>query len=208
MRFYMKMDLKIWEMSLIVALVVAVLWGALLGGRQQELAEQLVRLHVVASSNDATDQALKYEVRDHVYAAVLPLLDGAYDRAMAEARLEVHLAEIQQVANAALSERGEAETARATLTWDRFPTRAYGGFTLPAGSYRALRVEIGAAQGENWWCVVFPPLCLDAARGSDALATSGLGTAEVLLIDSSASGYALRFRTLEIVDEVRALFGR
>lgn len=198
------MKLKIWELALFTALVVAVLWAALLDGRQQGLSDQLVRLHVVAHSDTAADQALKYAVRDRVYDAVLPLLEGATTREEAEARLAANLGNIQSAAG----DMAGNVPVQATLARTRFPIRAYDTFTLPAGQYSALRIELGEAQGQNWWCVVFPPLCLDAARGSVPIETAGFCEDEVALIDSSEPGYTFRFRTLEIVDGVRTLFGR
>ncbi|MCL2843513.1 MAG: stage II sporulation protein R [Oscillospiraceae bacterium] len=197
------MKLKIWELSLFVALMIAILWGVLLDGRQQGLSDQLIRLHVVAHSDSAADQELKYAVRDQVYTTVLPLLEGATTRIEAEARIAANLGNIQ----AATETIAGDVPVQATLTRTRFPTRAYDTFTLPAGQYSALQIALGGAAGQNWWCVVFPPLCLDAARGSIAIEAAGFCENEVALIDSSESGYAIRFRTLEIADGIRALLG-
>ena len=201
------MKWKLWELSLLLALILTLLWGALLERRQQELSEQLIRLHVVAHSNGATDQSLKYYVRDRVRAEVEPLLASAANRTEAETALAAHLPRLAEIAEEAVTAWGIAYPVRANLTWERYPTRAYESFTLPAGLYRSLRVEIGEAVGQNWWCVVFPPLCLEAASGSAALEVAGLSENEVALIAGGSDGYTLRFRALEVIDGMRAWFG-
>ncbi|MCL2562611.1 MAG: stage II sporulation protein R [Oscillospiraceae bacterium] len=202
------MKLKIWELSICVALVIAVLWGALLERRQTELAEQLIRLHVVAHSDEVADQDLKLRVRDSVQAVTEPLLVGATNRAEAEAELTAHLPLIRAAAAEAVADWGGNYPVQAAFVWERHPARAYESFTLPAGRYYALRVEIGAAAGQNWWCVVFPPLCLEAAGGSESLEAMGLSEDEVALIAGGDRGHTVRFRVLEVVDGVRAWFGR
>ena len=205
-RFYMK--LKIWELSICVALVIAVLWGALLERRQTELAEQLIRLHVVAHSDEVADQDLKLRVRDSVQAVAEPLLVGATNRAEAEAELAVHLPLIRAAAAEAVADWGGNYPVQAAFVWERHPARAYESFTLPAGRYYALRVEIGAAAGQNWWCVVFPPLCIEAASGSYAMEAMGLTEGEIALITGDSHGHTVRFRALELIDGMRARFGQ
>jgi len=202
------MKLKIWELSLLLALVIAVLWGALLERRQIELSEQLIRLHVVARSETAADREQKLHVRDRVRAEVEPLLEGTTSRAEALLRIEANLPRITAAAEQAIAEwGGDQEAVLATLTRERYPTRAYESFTLPAGRYHSLRVEIGAAGGQNWWCVVFPPLCIEAASGLEVLEAAGLTEGEIALVTGGDPGHALRFRTLELVDGVRAWLG-
>ena len=200
------MKLKIWELSLCVALVLAVLWGALLEQRQQGLSEQLIRLHVLAHSDSAMEQALKNDVRDSVRAVVEPILENAASRAEAEAKLAANLTQITEAAIGAVSARGETHPVRAVLTRELFPTRAYETFTLPAGQYSALRVEIGASAGQNWWCVVFPPLCLEAAVSSEAIEAAGLDETEVALITGEGKGVEMRFWALELIAGLRERF--
>jgi len=202
------MKLKVWELSLLVALAVAVLWGALLEQRQQGLSDRLIRLHVVANSDAADDQALKLHVRDQVLEVAAPLLEGETDRAEAEAVLTALLPRITETAQAAVSHWGRDDPVSVALTYQRHPTRAYESFTLPAGRYSALRVEIGTARGENWWCVVFPPLCLEAAEsGAGIIEADALTGEEIALITGGESGYQVRFRTLELIDGLRGIFG-
>ncbi|MCL2828811.1 MAG: stage II sporulation protein R [Oscillospiraceae bacterium] len=202
------MKLKVWELSLLVALVLAVLWGALLEQRQQDLSDRLIRLHVLANSDEVGDQALKLHVRDQVLEVAAPLLEGETDRAEAEAILAAHLPRITETAQTAVANWGRDDPVRVALTLERHPTRAYESFTLPAGRYSALRVEIGTARGQNWWCVVFPPLCLGAAEGgAGAIEADALTGEEIALITGGESGYQIRFRALELIDGLRGIVG-
>jgi len=203
-----KMKLKVWELALFVALILTILWGALLEHRQQGLSEQMIRFHVVAHSDEAVDQDLKLYIRDRVRAEVEPRLASIENRAEAEAEIEALLPHIRAIAEEALADWGGDSAVSASLTWERYPARAYESFTLPAGLYHSLRVEIGEAAGQNWWCVVFPPLCIEAASGPEALEAVGLTAGEVSLIAGDTPGHAVRFRALELIDGVRARFGQ
>ena len=199
------MRIKIWELALLMAFILTILWGVLLDQQRQGLEDKLVRFHVVAHSDSPADQALKLYVRDRVWAELRPLFQGEGDRAQAEAEIEGQLDHITEVARQAVSDWGGTQPVRAHLLRERYPTRVYETFTLPAGAYHSLRVEIGEAQGGNWWCVVFPPICFQAAAGEleDTLEVAGLSEEEIALI---TEGYALRFRALELIDGIRALF--
>ena len=200
------MKLKLWELSLLVALVITLLWGALLDQRQQDLSDRIIRLHVLAHTDDDLDQTLKYHVRDEVRGMVTSLVSAAPDRASAEAEILAHLDEINSVAEAAVAAMDYHVPVRAVLTRESSPTRAYETFTLPAGFYTALRIEIGAAEGQNWWCVVFPPLCLDVATSGNAFEDLDLEDVEVALLTGESSGITMRFWALERIETLRARF--
>mgnify|MGYP002421677871 FL=1 len=127
--------------------------------RQQQLAQKLIRLHVVANSDTAEDQRVKLLVRDAVLRAAADALEEKTDP---EAALQNGLPAIEQAANETLSRLGSGDMAKVSLRRELFPTRDYETFRLPAGVYRTLRVTIGTGEGHNWWCVVFPALCLPA----------------------------------------------
>ena len=120
---------------------------------------QVFRLHILANSDSQEDQAVKLKVRDAVIDA-LGEMDGAQDRAQAEAYITAHQAELIAVANQVLAENGFDYTASAEIGTFAFPEKTYNDVTFLAGDYRALRIRLGQAQGQNWWCVLFPPLCL------------------------------------------------
>ena len=203
------MKIKLWELALLMALILSILWGALLEQGQRELEGKLVRFHVLANSDSPEDRELKLYVRDRVWAELRLLFPAGESRAQAEVRIAEHLDEIAEIARQAVADRGGDYAVSAYLTRERYPTHAYESFTLPAGVYHSLRLEIGDAQGENWWCVVFPPICIQAVAGEleIALEAAGLSEGEIALIREGESGYALRFWVLELIDGVRGVFG-
>lgn len=142
--------------ALLIALSVAAAQGV----------PPVFRLHVIANSDSEGDQAVKLQVRDAVIQA-LGEMDGAQDREQAEAYAARHLDELIAAANRVLAENGFDYSAAAEIGSFDFPEKEYGGVTFPAGEYRALRVTLGQAQGQNWWCVLFPPLCLLEPNQSD-----------------------------------------
>lgn len=134
-----------------------------------QLPRDVVRLHVVANSNGAEDQAVKLLVRDAVLEEAARWYQGAGSMEEASSQLCTHLQSIAGAARQVLGEQGVGYSATAQMTEMYFPTRDYGDFRLPAGRYRTLRVTLGEGAGKNWWCVVFPSLCLPAASGEEAL---------------------------------------
>ena len=171
------------RMISIVILSALVLMAAsvtLVQAEQQRLSAKLIRLHVVANSDSAHDQAVKLEVRDAVSAAAKALLDGAEDpRAALAGRLDA----VADAAAARLRELGE---------------------DLPAGVYESLRVTIGAGKGHNWWCVVFPSLCLTSSMDELELAaqTAGFSIGEIRLI-TGEEDFRLKFRVLELLQQLK-----
>lgn len=136
----------------------------------EQLPENILRLHVVANSDSEEDQALKLAVRDAVLAEASKYCATASTLEEANFQVCTHLEAITQSAQSVIADWGASDRAAAQVTEMYFPTKSYEGFTLPAGRYRALRVTIGKGAGHNWWCVVFPALCLPAAAEEDPLA--------------------------------------
>lgn len=172
--------LRPWELALLLAVCVTLLTGTWAQARSALLASRLVRLHVIAVSDDDTEQAVKLQVRDAVLAYLEPQLAGVTD---------------MDTAQAAAGER----PVRVSLGTEHYPTRDYGAFALPAGVYTSLRVTLGAGAGHNWWCVIFPPLCAQAA-GLSERAVQALSDDDVRLVTESGGGYVVRFRLLELWD--------
>lgn len=180
-----------------MALLAVILLSLALGGQaQRDLASQVVRLHVLANSDDPADQALKLQVRDAVLTAAEPLLEGSSSQESAQAALSQGLEEIARAGQAVADRAGYDYPVRAELTTSYFPTRDYEDFSLPAGYYQALRVEIGAAAGHNWWCVVYPPLCTVGVTQAEP-ASLGLNPDEMALITQTDTEYVLRFQCAE-----------
>ena len=173
-------------------------------GEQQALAGRLIRLHVVAASDEPADQARKLAVRDALLPRIAALTADCPDAEAAGEALARDLPGLEAVAAETL---GTGEPAAATLSWESFPRRDYGSFSLPAGSYRALRVVLGAGEGHNWWCVAFPALCLPAAEPEafeETAREAGLSAEQTELMRSDAPGVQIKFRVLDWLTE---LFG-
>lgn len=145
-----------------------------------QLPRDVVRLRVVANSNGAEDQAVKLLVRDAVLEEAARWYQGAGSMEEASSQLCTHLQSIAGAARQVLGEQGVGYSATAQMTEMYFPTRDYGDFRLPAGRYRTLRVTLGEGAGKNWWCVVFPSLCLPAATQEEALLTLPEGERQVV----------------------------
>lgn len=191
--------LRLWEAALFLALGLTLTAGVWASATEAALADRVLRLHVVANSDSDADQARKLLVRDAVLARAARLLDGASGRQDAEAALAPHLDELAQAGAEALARTGNHDPVRVELDGQWFPTREYDGFSLPAGRYRALRVTIGAGAGRNWWCVVFPPLCLASVseQSVETAAEGVLSEDQVALITGQDGGYVLKFWLVE-----------
>ena len=196
--------LKRWVALLgLTATAAAVIFTVQTAALQKTLADKTLRLHVVANSDTDADQAQKLRVRDAVLGAVGALTDGCSSRAEAERALGAGLGRVQAAAQSVLDAEGCDLAVRVSLEDQRFGTRTYDTFSLPAGTYRALCVRIGAAQGHNWWCVVFPTLCTAASGEETArIAAAGGFDADETELVTDADGYVLRFKLLEWLDEL------
>ena len=178
----------------VACLVCTALWAE---ATQVRLASQVMRLHVLANSDSEEDQALKLEVRDRVLETTSALLAGETEPQAAAVLLDQHLDDIAQTAAQEISAQGHDDRVEVRLEQTWFPTRQYQGISLPAGNYLALRVLIGAAEGHNWWCVVFPNLCLPAVS-ERALEASTLTPGQISLLQEEETSYVFRFKALEL----------
>lgn len=176
--------------------------------RQMALADKLVRLHVIANSDSPSDQRLKLAVRDAVLEQVDSATAHCANKEQTLRVLERELPALQRTAQNTLRQLGCDDAVQVSLTQERFPTRYYETFTLPAGQYTSLRVELGQAQGRNWWCVAFPTLCT-AAQLEDMRAIAvgyGFSQEEVAMI-TQAEEYQIDFKILELLEKLRNLIG-
>lgn len=196
--------LKRVEIVLMVAAALVLMSGALALQTQDQLADKVVRLHVLANSDSEEDQALKLRVRDRVLERATELLEQSADRQEAEALLRGNLLELENLAAEEIAAAGYDYPVTAELTDTTFPTREYDGFTLPAGEYLALQIVIGEGAGQNWWCVVFPPLCTTASADVPASALAAGLTQEDVNLITEEPGYVLKFKTVELWERLRA----
>lgn len=172
-------------------------FGTVLADRKV-LNENLIRLHVVAASDDELDQAVKLRVRDAILAAVEDSMAHIPSAEAAQAYLASHLQELETAANDALASAGSGDRAEVTLRKEAFAARQYDTFALPAGVYQALRVTIGPGQGRNWWCVVFPTLCMAPTRQDLTDTAAGAGFSDGLTNTlTQQKGYEVRFFLLD-----------
>ena len=182
-----------------ICLLVAVsVWCAMLVVDKQTLQNELIRLHVVAASDSEEDQALKLWVRDAVVESLREGLENVADMDQARAYLQENLPKIEALANHVLRAAGSTDVAAVSLQLEEFATRYYDTFTLPAGIYEALRITIGPGEGQNWWCVVFPSLCVGATV-EDFEETAHCAGLSDSLTDTLAGeeGYEVRFLILD-----------
>lgn len=200
--------LKRWELALMAGVLLALVAGNWIAGEQRELADSLIRLHVIANSDSQEDQALKLAVRDRVLELAEDLYPAHATREEAQAALEEHLEELEEAGREVVAEWGREDEVSAQITQCWFPTKEYGDFALPAGNYTALRLTIGEGAGQNWWCVAFPPLCLGAASETveEAAQVGQFSSQQKALITEENGGYQLKFKSMELLGELQGFF--
>lgn len=160
---------RVLELGFGLALALTVVLTALADWRQRtavQVRADTLRLHILANSDTLDDQLLKLRVRDAVLAALPPAVAQAETPGQAAAALQYALPALQQVADTALHRAHSPQTARLRLERWNFDARSYGDFTLPAGEYTALRIELGEGRGRNWFCVLYPALCISGSTAA------------------------------------------
>ena len=157
--------LHTWEAALLLAVAAALLWGACTLQRQDALGQKVIRLHVIANSDSEADQALKLRVRDRVLqtAQQLGLGENCTELPQLVEQTQQLLGQLEQAAQQEVWRSGSDQKVTAYLTRMYFDTREYEDFTMPAGVYRTVRFTIGKGEGHNWWCVLFPQMCIPTA---------------------------------------------
>ncbi|MBQ8769099.1 MAG: stage II sporulation protein R [Oscillospiraceae bacterium] len=198
----MKKLLKVATFLLVIYLVI---WcGTVLSDRKM-LNDNLIRLHVVANSDSEEDQALKLKVRDAVVEKLQETMESFPTMDEARQYLQDHLPELEAFVNQVIRELGFAETATVSVDRETFDTREYDTFTLPAGYYEALRITIGEGQGKNWWCVVFPSLCVGTTTEDFADTAVGAGFSDTLT-ETLQEEPEIRFFLLDLLGQVENFF--
>lgn len=189
------------------ACVAALFWTWGVVADRETLNAELIRLHVVANSDSEEDQAIKLRVRDAVVESLQTAMADVTDIDQARTYIRENLPKIQQTANEALKALGCEDTAVATLDEEIFDTRYYDTFTLPAGVYEALRITIGEGEGKNWWCVVFPTLCVPATSEGFGDVAAGAGFPDALTAAlEGEEGYEVRFFLLDVLGRLEGYF--
>jgi stage II sporulation protein R len=146
--------------KIIIVVLIFTIGGLMAFGllNKKETSEYL-RIHIRANSNSEIDQSVKYLVKDAIVEVMIPFLSECETKSEAESTISKHFDLIEKTANQILAANGFFYTSRAHIATEEFPTRDYNGFVLEKGFYDALILELGEGKGNNWWCVVYPPLC-------------------------------------------------
>ena len=179
-----------------------VLLGFLPIHSEAAIYDNVLRLHVLANSDASEDQALKLEVRDRILEETATLFKDCKSKDKAREAVESNLDKIREIAEQTVREAGYEYGVSVSLGEEEYPTKNYEECCFPAGEYLSLRVMIGEAEGENWWCVLFPPLCLDAAGESrEVFAEVGLTDEQYSFItETDNAQYKVRFKLLEVIE--------
>ena len=171
---------------------------------EAEVYDSVVRLHVLANSDSEEDQALKLKVRDALLEKTAPLLSSCSSREEACAALEAHMDELKQIAEEVIRAEGYDYPVTILLGEEEYPEKNYDSICFPSGKYTSLRVCIGNAEGQNWWCCLFPPLCLgnstvSSSDAEDAFISVGLTPNQYKIITQTEKPiYRVRFKILEL----------
>ena len=194
---------KLIKLLALLCLAAFLLEGLGLASDSKKLQQSLIRLHVVAASDSEEDQRVKLQVRDAVVGYVDQALKHVMTIDEAKDWLRENLPGIEKAANDVLQKLGFSDRATVTLKKEAFPVRHYEEFSLPSGVYESLRVTIGEGQGHNWWCVVFPSLCMPAAGESTEDVTAGAGFSQELTNTvTRQEGYKIRFYFLDLLGKL------
>ena len=169
--------------------------------------ENTLRLHVLANSDSTEDQTLKLLVRDAMVEETAKLSSECSNFSEAKNVYADNLEYLQKVAENVIRDEGEDDRVTVSLGEEYYPERQYGDIRLPSGRYNSLKVSIGESEGQNWWCVLFPPLCVEAAEAEEELVATGFTPNQIkVLTDSETPKYVIRFRILEWVEDLADLF--
>lgn len=190
------------EISVAIGLIAAMILSTVsFAINCREVRDNVVRLHVLANSDSEADQNVKLLVRDALLESGAEIFSGAATADDAAEYLESEKDELVKTAEKVLAENGFNYGVSIELVTEYFTTRTYGEYTLPAGEYLALKVKLGNAQGHNWWCVMFPPLCLPAASDdTDVHVAIGDKGADVI---KGGRKYEVKFKIVEIYEEIK-----
>lgn len=190
------------RISIAIGIVTAVIFSICSFAKtSEEIRSDVLRLHVIANSDSSVDQNLKLRLRDYILEEGEDIFDGSVNVENAVEKIEPKLSELEKSAETFVKNAGFDYDVKITLSNEYFTTRTYESVTLPAGKYLALRVVIGSGEGHNWWCVMFPPMCVPAADKKDEI-ENVFTDKEIKLVESKPK-YEPRFKVVEIYEQIR-----
>lgn len=164
-----------------------------------DISNNIVRLHIVANSNSAEDQYLKLKIRDEILEYFSHILDSKEKPYSKNEILEIassHKEEISDIVNNTVLENGYNYTCSVNIEKIQFPSKTYGTISLPCGKYDAINIKLGKSKGENWWCIMYPDLCIDYEENSEILDV--LDPESYYVISSEKKEYKIKFKILEM----------
>ena len=169
-----------------------------------DIYTDIIRLHVIANSDSQRDQELKLSVRDEILSAVSDCVEGVNDTEDALALLSENIDNLNECARQVITEKGFEYDVKTALSVEYYPTRTYEDATLPCGEYNSLRIVIGEGEGQNWWCVLFPPVCTGSASVKEELNETGFTADQIRLItDTDSKEYNVKFKCVEYLSSMK-----
>ena len=196
------MKLKAIDISVFLTLIICIIATVSFENDCKGIREEVLRLHVIANSDEDYDQELKLKVRDAVLMSGEAIFSGSEDIISAESEIADKKDVILYSAVETIRNLGYDYDVKIELARSYFPTRTYDNLTLPAGYYKAVRIIIGEGKGKNWWCIMFPPLCLPSATKKDEIISSFLSDEEMAVVTSDPD-YEVRFWIVEKYYELK-----
>lgn len=197
--------MKIFVKSACIAFVLVVIYSLIPFQAQcGNISNDVFRLHILANSDSNYDQSVKLKVRDRVLEYSKSLFESASSKEEAESLISQNLDDITRVAQNELQNLGCDKTVKAEIKKMYFTTRYYDSYTLPSGMYDALRITIGSGKGHNWWCVMYPSICVSAASEQDEKAKQALDDGEYDIIKNEK--YSYKFKVVELFEKLCSCF--
>ena len=199
----LKISSKTFNLALFFGLMCAIFLSfADFNASCEDLRTNVLRLHIIANSDSTADQQLKLKIRDGILNESTRLFGEARDTEEALLIAEDNIDLYCDIANRVIAENGFSYKATARVGDSYFETREYEDFTLPAGYYKSLIISVGEAKGKNWWCVIFPEVCIPAASGSLSDTVSEKSSE----VANRSNRYIMRFKAVEIYENIKNLF--
>ncbi len=191
--------------AIIISIIFLLLWNISVFAYQcGEIRSDVLRLHILANSDSEEDQQLKLKVRDAILEEGFEIFDGSVTIENAVNKISPQMNRIKETAEKIIKENGFNYDVTVTLDEEFFSTRIYNdSVTLPAGKYLALKVVIGSGEGKNWWCVMFPALCLPAAESNQREEIDKVLNSDEEEIILESSKYAVKFKIVEIIESLK-----
>jgi stage II sporulation protein R len=195
------------EAAAILGLMITIIINSIttFAAEYEHITDNVLRLHILANSDSEEDQALKLLVRDAILAETAGIFENAGGKEEAVKAAKMAVPEIERIARKVIDEQGYDYSVSAEITTMEFDTRVYGDITMPAGEYEAIRVTIGEAEGKNWWCVMFPPLCIPAVAADETIEVFNevLTESEKDILQNPVK-YEARFFIVDLINDMKS----